>query len=148
MTIEISYESKIKLDIPYEYIINKMVVASLDFEDCPYEAEVSVTIVDDDEIRRINNEYRGIDKSTDVLSFPFNEFDIPGNFDNIEENIILGGIGCPWLANTSPRRGAKQAETFCNKGQDKTHNEVSRRSWKHDDWANVYRMARLAGEHP
>jgi len=85
MTIEISYESKIKLDIPYEDIINKMVVASLDFEDCPYEAEVSVTIVDDDEIRRINNEYRGIDKSTDVLSFPFNEFDIPGNFDNIEE---------------------------------------------------------------
>ena len=65
-----------------------------------------------------------------------------------EENIILGGIGCPWLANASPRRGAKQAETFCNKGQDKTHNEVSRRSWKHDDWANVYRMARLAGEHP
>ena len=56
MTIEISYESKIKLDIPYEDIINKMVVASLDFEDCPYEAEVSVTIVDDDEIRRINNE--------------------------------------------------------------------------------------------
>ena len=87
MTIEISYESKIKLDIPYEDIINKMVVASLDFEDCPYEAEVSVTIVDDDEIRRINNEYRGIDKSTDVLSFPFNEFDIPGNFDNVEENV-------------------------------------------------------------
>ena len=87
MTIEISYESKIKLDIPYEYIINKMVVASLDFEDCPYEAEVSVTIVDDDEIRRINNEYRGIDKSTDVLSFPFNEFEIPGNFDNIEESV-------------------------------------------------------------
>ena len=87
MTIEISYESKIKLDIQYEDIINKMVVASLDFEDCPYEAEVSVTIVDDDKIRRINNEYRGIDKSTDVLSFPFNEFDIPGNFDNIEENV-------------------------------------------------------------
>ena len=74
MTIEISYESKTNLDIPYEEIIEKMVVASLDFEDCPYEAEVSVTIVDDEEIRSINNEYRGIDKSTDVLSFPFNEF--------------------------------------------------------------------------
>ena len=87
MTVEISYESEKSLDIPYEDIINKMVAASLDFENCPYEAEVSVTIVDDDEIRRINNEYRGIDKSTDVLSFPFNEFDIPGNFDNIEENV-------------------------------------------------------------
>ena len=87
MTIEISYESKTNLEIPYEEIINKMVVASLDFEDCPYEAEVSVTIVDDEEIRRINNEYRGIDRSTDVLSFPFNEFSAPGNFDDIEENI-------------------------------------------------------------
>ena len=54
MTIEISYESKTNLEIPYEEIIEKMVVASLDFEDCPYEAEVSVTIVDDEEIRRIN----------------------------------------------------------------------------------------------
>ena len=87
MTIEISYESKMKLDIPYEDIINRMVLASLDFENCPYEAEVSVTIVDDEEIRSINSEYRGIDKSTDVLSFPFNEFTISGHFDDIEENI-------------------------------------------------------------
>ena len=87
MTVEISYESEKSLDIPYEDIINRMVAASLDFENCPYEAEVSVTIVDDEEIRKINNEYRGIDKSTDVLSFPINEFDIPGNFDNIEENV-------------------------------------------------------------
>ena len=87
MTIEISYESKMRLDIPYEDIINRMVLASLDFENCPYEAEVSVTVVDDEEIRSINSEYRGIDKSTDVLSFPFNEFTISGHFDDIEENI-------------------------------------------------------------
>ena len=87
MTVEISYESEKSLDIPYEDIINRMVAASLDFENCPYEAEVSVTIVDDEEIRRINNEYRGIDKSTDVLSFPFNEFKSPGNFDDIEESV-------------------------------------------------------------
>ena len=42
MTIEISYESEKKLDIPYEDIVNKMVVSALDFENCPYEAEVSV----------------------------------------------------------------------------------------------------------
>ena len=73
--------------LPYEDIVNKMVVSALDFENCPYEAEVSVTFVDDEEIRKINSEYRGIDKSTDVLSFPFNEFEIPGNFDNIEESV-------------------------------------------------------------
>ena len=87
MTIEISYESEKKLDIPYEEIVSKMVVSALDFENCPYEAEDSVTFVDDEEIRKINSEYRGIDKSTDVLSFPFNEFEIPGNFDDIEESV-------------------------------------------------------------
>ena len=33
-------------------------------------AEVSVTIVDDEEIRELNRDYRGNDKVTDVLSFP------------------------------------------------------------------------------
>ncbi len=36
----------------------------------PEEAEISVTFVTDEEIRRLNAEYRGIDKATDVLSFP------------------------------------------------------------------------------
>ena len=95
MTIEISYESEKKLDIPYEDIVNKMVVSALDFENCPYEAEVSVTFVDDEEIRKINSEYRGIDKSTDVLSFPFNEFEIPGNLDAFNPEtgeLLLGDI--------------------------------------------------------
>ena len=34
------------------------------------EAELSVTIVNDEEIRGLNRDYRGIDKVTDVLSFP------------------------------------------------------------------------------
>ena len=37
-------------------------------EKCPFDAEVSIRIVDDDEIRRYNKETRGIDKPTDVLS--------------------------------------------------------------------------------
>ena len=36
-------------------------------------AEVSVTFVDDEEIHRLNKEYRNIDRSTDVLSFPLGE---------------------------------------------------------------------------
>ncbi|MDO5713568.1 MAG: rRNA maturation RNase YbeY [Tissierellia bacterium] len=35
--------------------------------------EVSVSIVEPDEIREINHEFRGIDKITDVLSFPLEE---------------------------------------------------------------------------
>ena len=36
-------------------------------------AEVVVTFVDDAEIKNLNNEFRNIDKSTDVLSFPLGE---------------------------------------------------------------------------
>ncbi len=35
--------------------------------------EVSVTFVDNDEIRELNRLYRGVDKETDVLSFPMEE---------------------------------------------------------------------------
>ena len=37
--------------------------------------EVSVLITDDEKIQKINKEFRGIDKKTDVLSFPMFEFD-------------------------------------------------------------------------
>ena len=36
----------------------------------PDEAEISVTFVDDEEIRTLNRDFRGIDRATDVLSFP------------------------------------------------------------------------------
>ncbi|MFS8541326.1 MAG: rRNA maturation RNase YbeY, partial [Tissierellales bacterium] len=35
--------------------------------------EISLTFVDNDEIRELNKLYRGIDKETDVLSFPMEE---------------------------------------------------------------------------
>jgi len=37
------------------------------------EAELSVVIVDDEEMTRLNREYRGIDATTDVLSFSMTE---------------------------------------------------------------------------
>ena len=42
MTIEIEYESKIPLELPYEEIIKTVVEAAMEYERCPYEAEVSV----------------------------------------------------------------------------------------------------------
>lgn len=41
--------------------------------DLAAEAEVDVTIVDDEEIHELNREYRGMDKPTDVLSFALDE---------------------------------------------------------------------------
>lgn len=36
-------------------------------------AEISVRFVDDEEIHKLNSEYRNVDRSTDVLSFPLGE---------------------------------------------------------------------------
>ena len=41
---------------------------------------VNVLLTDDEGIRRVNREFRGVDRATDVLSFPFNEL-TPGFFD-------------------------------------------------------------------
>ena len=46
MTVSIEYEAEKKLDLPYEKIIKEIVEASLDFEKCPYEAEVNVILTD------------------------------------------------------------------------------------------------------
>ncbi len=41
--------------------------------------EISISFVDNEEIRLLNRQYRNIDQETDVLSFPMDEeFDFPG----------------------------------------------------------------------
>ncbi|MFT4107256.1 MAG: rRNA maturation RNase YbeY [Lacrimispora sp.] len=85
MTINIEYEAEKKLDIPYEDIITKVVEEAMDYEECPYEAEVSVLITDNREIQQINREFRNIDNPTDVLSFPMVEYETPSDFDFLEE---------------------------------------------------------------
>lgn len=52
--------------------------------------EVSVLLTDDETIQAINSEYRGIERPTDVLSFPmFERADLP---DTFKEGISLGDI--------------------------------------------------------
>lgn len=54
-----------------------------------YDIEVDVLITDNKTIREISKEYRGIDKETDVLSFPFG-IDFQGS--NFMDKIHLGEI--------------------------------------------------------
>lgn len=85
MTIAIEYEASRKLEIPYKEIIEEIVLEALDYEECPYEAEVNVVLVDNEEIQVINKEYRDIDRPTDVLSFPMLEYDEPSDFSHVED---------------------------------------------------------------
>lgn len=52
----------------------------------PQEAEVDVTIVDDEEIHSMNREYRGMDRPTDVLSFALDE-----DCEDEDEPELIGG---------------------------------------------------------
>lgn len=103
-----------KKEIPEEIYdaIKKAVNGALEFEGCEFDAQVSVTIVDNEEICAINKEFRGIDRPTDVLSFPMLEFDEDGNaeasrFDCTEDGmVILGDI------ILSAERAYSQAEEY------------------------------------
>lgn len=88
-----------KIEISPEIIetIKTVIDKTLEFENCDFEAEVSVTIVDNETIREINRENRDIDKATDVLSFPMLYFDengdiIDSDYDLDGESILLGDI--------------------------------------------------------
>ena len=87
MTINIEYETDKKLEVDFEEIITSVVNESIDFEKCPYEAEVNVTLTDNESIHKINREFRNIDSATDVLSFPGVNYVSPSDFDAIKEEL-------------------------------------------------------------
>lgn len=88
MTINIDDEIRIRIPgTDIEELVGKLVEAALDYEGCPYEAELSLLLTGNTGIRRINREYRSIDKVTDVLSFPMLEYDSPSDFSWAEAEV-------------------------------------------------------------
>lgn len=81
MTYNIEAETKLLLNIDYEAIASEVINAVLDYEKCPYEIEVNLILTNNEEIHKINREYRHIDRATDVLSFPLVEYEHPADFD-------------------------------------------------------------------
>ena len=58
---------------------------ALELADCPYEAEINLLLTENAQIHEMNLEQRGIDRPTDVLSFPMIEYEKPGDFSVIDE---------------------------------------------------------------
>ena len=108
MTIDIYFsndQDKFTVDESLENIVYKAVRGALEFEEVDFDCEVSVTFIDNEGIRSLNNEYRNKDSATDVLSFPmyaFTEDDMPDTDFSVE----LGDIVL------SLERAAEQAEEF------------------------------------
>ena len=87
MSLYIETEGDIDFPFDIREIAEMTVDAALEYIDCPYEAEVNLLITHDDEIHEMNREHRGIDRATDVLSFPMLEFENPGDFSGIDEEM-------------------------------------------------------------
>ncbi len=82
-------------------VVEQVVSGVLQKESFPYPCYVSVSVVSEQEIQRINAEQRDINQSTDVLSFPALEFDedytllqpiTPADMDPETETVYLGDI--------------------------------------------------------
>lgn len=98
--MEVYYDDRqddIKITDEIKNLIEKSIAAVLKVENLDENVEVSVSFVGDEEIRDLNRDYRGVDKSTDVLSFPMDD-------EFIIDNRILGDV----IINT--RRVMEQAE--------------------------------------
>lgn len=63
---------------PFEAQIASAISATLSAESAAADATVALIVTDDEQLRALNNSYRGYDKSTDVLSFADGEVPFPG----------------------------------------------------------------------
>jgi probable rRNA maturation factor len=74
MELLVSNEQGIHLVTPeLELLFKKVLEAVLQAEGETGQVEVSLVLVDDKKIQELNRDYRGIDRPTDVLSFPLRE---------------------------------------------------------------------------
>ncbi len=71
-------------------IIKGVVREALALENFATDTDVSISLVDNDEIRDLNRTYRGVDSPTDVLSFPMLEGE--DNIKILDMPLMLGDI--------------------------------------------------------
>ena len=79
--------------ITSELLIKKAVGMALSAESVDVPCEINIMLTNDEGIREVNREFRGIDRATDVLSFPLNEL-TAGEFDpeSCELNMDTGAV--------------------------------------------------------
>lgn len=111
-------QNLLEVDEELTNIIDEIIDYALKDEQVLIPYEVSVIYVDNESIREINEETRGIDKATDVLSFPMLDYDhgkvfkdcyVGYEFSQIdlnEGNLVLGDIVL------SLERAKEQSEDF------------------------------------
>lgn len=89
-------QDKVAIDPKLEELVEKVVQKTLE-EEVEGDYEVSISFVDNDEIKQLNKQYRNKDTATDVLSFPLMEFeeteeDYEDEEEYVQEDRLLGDI--------------------------------------------------------
>lgn len=99
-------QSVFEVTYSQKHLIRKAITATLEYEGYKNNAEISLTFTDNERIRRINSEFRGIDKPTDVLSFPLTDYESTPDMIADEPSGSLGDIVI------SLERAKEQADEF------------------------------------
>lgn len=86
MSLYIETETEISFSFDWEKLAEEVINFSMEHEAFPYEAEVNLTLTDNEGIHEINQSYRQIDCPTDVLSFPMLSYEKAGDFSKLEED--------------------------------------------------------------
>lgn len=87
--IEFVNDNEYDFDFDYEAVLKKVVEATLEHHGMEEDISLSISIVDGDTIKSINNETRDIDRVTDVLSFPNIPFSAPGDLSILEDDNVI-----------------------------------------------------------
>lgn len=116
VSIQYECETEMNLGLDCENLAKEVAQKVLELEGCPYDAQVTLVLTDNEEIKRVNTEFRGIEAPTDVLSFPMIPFEAPADFALVEEDesyfdldtdeLLLGDI------MISAERAAAQASEY------------------------------------
>ncbi len=86
MTLYFEEEGELTLPLSCREVAEEVIETARDMAGCPYEAEVSLLLTMDVQIREMNTQFRGIERATDVLSFPMVDYPAPGEFGFLEED--------------------------------------------------------------
>ena len=109
MNLKIYFENeqeKLPLTYKLKMLVRGAVEATLDLENYQNTAEVSITFTDNENIHKLNAKYRGVDRPTDVLSFPLFDYEGTSEEPPVDEATMLGDIVI------SLERAEEQAEEF------------------------------------
>lgn len=86
MTSYVENETNLTFSFDMKEILDKIMEKVMELEHCPYETTVNLLVTDNVGIQEYNREYRGIDRETDVLSFPNISFETAGDFGVVERD--------------------------------------------------------------